>query len=86
MYEQRNNGDDISKHIEDHLKPFGNSGVIKEKYMRSRTQFKGRVKGLHVYNEIYYAGEKTTHVSPNAGGEIQSCVWMLNFISWGVSL
>jgi len=31
--------------------------------------------------------EKKTHVPPYyAGSEIKSCVGMLNFISWGVSL
>jgi len=30
--------------------------------------------------------EKKQLVPPNAGREIQSCVGMLNFISWGVSL
>ena len=30
--------------------------------------------------------EKKQPVPPNAGCEIQSCVGMLNFISWGVSL
>ena len=30
--------------------------------------------------------EIKTPVPPNAGNEIQSCVGMLNFISWGVSL
>ena len=29
--------------------------------------------------------EIKTPVPPNAGNEIQSCVGMLNFISWGVS-
>jgi len=30
--------------------------------------------------------EIKTPVPPNAGNEIQSCVGMLNLISWGVSL
>ena len=30
--------------------------------------------------------EIKTPVPPNARNEIQSCVGMLNFISWGVSL
>jgi len=30
--------------------------------------------------------EIKTPVPPNAGNEIQSCVEMLNFLSWGVSL
>ena len=30
--------------------------------------------------------EIKTPVPPNVGNEIQSCVGMLNFISWGVSL
>jgi len=30
--------------------------------------------------------EIKTPVSHNAGNEIQSCAWMLNFISWGESL
>jgi len=37
------------------------------------------------YNGIYYTWGKTP-VTPNAGNEIQPCVGMLNFISWGVSL
>ena len=44
-----------------------------------------KMKILHVYNEIYYAWT-TTPVPPNALSEIQSCLGMLNFTSWGVSL
>jgi len=37
------------------------------------------IKGFTMY-------EIKTPVPPNAGNGIQSCVGMLNFISWGVTL
>jgi len=43
------------------------------------------MKTLHFYNGIEYAREKNPD-APNTGSVIQSCLRVLNFISWGVSL
>jgi len=53
--------------------------------MKERLLHSPKMKTLHVYNGIYYAWEKKPRVPPNAGSKIQSCVGILNLISWGVS-